>query len=33
MLDLGTHYRLVINKVEAEEPTEEAPNLPVARAV
>ncbi|WP_027108634.1 L-arabinose isomerase [Lacticigenium naphthae] len=33
MLDLGTHYRLMINKVEAETPTEEAPHLPVARVI
>lgn len=33
MLDLGTHYRLVINKVEAEVPVEAAPNLPVARVI
>lgn len=33
MLDLGTHYRLMINKVEAEVPTKKAPNLPVARVI
>jgi len=33
MLDLGTHYRLMINKVKAEVPTEEAPKLPVARVL
>lgn len=33
MLDLGSHYRLLINKVEAEIPKEEAPKLPVARVV
>ncbi|HLR51657.1 MAG TPA: L-arabinose isomerase [Candidatus Avamphibacillus sp.] len=33
MLDLGSHYRLIINKVVAEVPTEEAPNLPVARVI
>lgn len=33
MLDLGTHYRLLINAVEAEVPTKEAPNLPVARVL
>lgn len=33
MVDLGTHYRLLINKVELEVPTEEAPNLPVARVI
>lgn len=31
MIDLGTHYRLLINAVEAEIPTQAAPNLPVAR--
>lgn len=31
MLDLGTHYRLMVNTVEAMTPEEEAPNLPVAR--
>lgn len=33
MLDLGSHYRLVINKVKAEVPESEAPNLPVARVI
>lgn len=33
MLDLGTHYRLLINAVEAEIPTQEAPKLPVARVL
>ncbi len=33
MLDLGSHYRLMINKAELEEPAEEAPNLPVARVI
>lgn len=33
MLDLGSHYRLVVNKVEAEVPETEAPNLPVARVI
>lgn len=33
MLDLGTHYRLMINKVEAEVPKEKAPKLPVARVI
>lgn len=33
MLDLGSHYRLIINEVEAETPTEVAPNLPVARVI
>lgn len=31
MLDLGTHYRLIINEIKAVKPSEEAPNLPVAR--
>lgn len=31
MVDFGTHYKLLINEVETFEPTEEAPNLPVAR--
>ncbi|MCZ1460227.1 L-arabinose isomerase, partial [Enterococcus faecium] len=29
MADFGTHYKLLINEVEAFEPTTEAPNLPV----
>lgn len=33
MLDLGTHYRLLINEVTAETPKEPAPHLPVARVV
>src|SRR5699024_3424986 len=33
MLDLGSHYRLVINKVEAEVRATEAPKLPVARVI
>ena len=33
MADFGTHYKLLINEVEAFEPTEEAPNLPVARVL
>lgn len=33
MLDLGSHYRLMVNKVELEEPKEEAPHLPVARVI
>lgn len=33
MLDLGTHYRLMVNTFEAVTPTEEAPNLPVARVM
>lgn len=33
MLDLGSHYRLVINKVKAETPEVDAPRLPVARVI
>src|SRR5699024_12701855 len=33
MLDLGSNYRLVLNRVRAETPKELAPNLPVARVV
>ena len=33
MLDLGTNYRLLINEIKAVPPTEEAPNLPVAKLV
>ena len=33
MADFGTHYKLLINEVEAFEPTSEAPNLPVARVL
>lgn len=33
MLDLGTHYRLMLNTFEAVTPEEEAPNLPVARVI
>lgn len=33
MLDLGTHYRLMVNTVEAITPDVEAPNLPVARVI
>jgi len=33
MIDLGTHYRLLINEAELEKPTEDAPNLPVARVM
>lgn len=33
MADFGTHYKLLINDVDAFEPTEEAPNLPVARVM
>lgn len=33
MADFGTHYKLLVNEVEAFEPTTEAPNLPVARVL
>lgn len=33
MADFGTHYKLLINEVEAFETTTEAPNLPVARVL
>ncbi|WP_161878960.1 L-arabinose isomerase [Alkalibacterium sp. MB6] len=33
MLDLGTHYRLMVNTFEAITPEEDAPNLPVARVI
>lgn len=33
MADFGTHYKLLINEVSAFEPTEAAPNLPVARVM
>ncbi|MDY4761639.1 L-arabinose isomerase [Streptococcus thoraltensis] len=33
MADFGTHYKLLINEVEAFEPTEAAPKLPVARVM
>ena len=33
MLDLGTHYRLMVNTVSAKAPEVEAPNLPVARVI
>ena len=33
MLDLGTHYRLIINELTAVKPTEDMPNLPVAKMV
>lgn len=33
MLDLGTHYRLMVNSFEAVTPTEAAPHLPVARVI
>ncbi|HBG9671705.1 TPA: L-arabinose isomerase [Enterococcus faecium] len=33
MADFGTHYKLLINEVEAFEPTTEAPNIPVARVL
>lgn len=33
MLDLGTHYRLMVNTFEAVTPAEAAPHLPVARVI
>lgn len=33
MADFGTHYKLLINEVDAFEPTEAAPKLPVARVM
>ena len=33
MADFGTHYKLLVNEVVAFEPTEAAPNLPVARVL
>lgn len=33
MLDLGTHYRLMVNSFEAVTPQEDAPHLPVARVI
>lgn len=33
MLDMGSHYRLMVNTFTAETPTEEAPKLPVARVI
>ena len=33
MLDLGTHFRLIINELTAVKPTEDMPNLPVAKMV
>ena len=33
MADFGTHYKLLVNEVPAFEPTEAAPNLPVARVL
>lgn len=33
MTDFGTHYKLLVNEVLAFEPTEAAPNLPVARVL
>lgn len=33
MLDLGTHYRLMVNTVEAFTPEDAAPHLPVARVI
>lgn len=33
MADFGTHYKLLVNEVSLFEPTEAAPNLPVARVL
>lgn len=33
IIDLGTHYRLLINEVNAVKPTEDTPELPVAKMV
>ena len=33
MADFGTHYKLLVNEVVAFEPTEAAPNIPVARVL
>lgn len=33
MIDLGDHFRLIVNEVEAVDPDAELPNLPVARTV
>lgn len=33
MADFGTHFKLLINEIDAFEPEEEAPNLPVARVL
>ncbi|MGT2742521.1 L-arabinose isomerase [Streptococcus plurextorum] len=33
MADFGSHFKLLINEVQAFEPTKEAPNLPVARVL
>ncbi len=33
MLDLGTNYRLIINELTAVKPTDDMPNLPVAKMV
>ena len=33
MLDLGTHYKFIVNEITAETLTEPAPNLPVARVL
>ena len=31
MIDLGTHYKFIVNEINAKTVDEEAPNLPVAR--
>lgn len=33
IVDMGNRFRLIVNEVEAVEPTEELPNLPVARVL
>lgn len=33
MIDLGTHFKLLLNEVDSFEPTEQAPHLPVARVM
>ncbi|WP_106496209.1 L-arabinose isomerase [Lentibacillus sp. Marseille-P4043] len=33
LIELGGRYRLVVNEVQAEQPTEETPNLPVAKVL
>src|SRR5690625_2397571 len=33
LVELGGRYRLIVNEVKAEQPTEETPNLPVAKVL
>src|SRR5690625_3914108 len=33
LIELSGRYRLIVNKVQAEQPTEETPNLPVAKVL